>query len=200
MCIRRYSRVCYESLICFFFSSRRRHTRCALVTGVQTCALPISVHGIGRPSVVSKINKTIIVSGPIVVAHLQPSRLWPDECFRHQIMDVRAPTFPLRGGHADHAISGFQPVKPQHSTSISSTPYLSVRPRHEYLSVQRTNRSSIGDFVKSLKPDYRAPPHGLTLPVPAAVPPGGLKRKTCRPIQQRRHERDRKSTRLNSSN
>src|SRR3546814_1635281 len=30
--------VCYV----FFFSSRRRHTRCALVTGVQTCALPIS--------------------------------------------------------------------------------------------------------------------------------------------------------------
>src|SRR3546814_7623188 len=31
------------SCVClFFFSSRRRHTRCALVTGVQTCALPIS--------------------------------------------------------------------------------------------------------------------------------------------------------------
>src|SRR3546814_3387597 len=30
----------YE-LWCFLFSSRRRHTRCALVTGVQTCALPI---------------------------------------------------------------------------------------------------------------------------------------------------------------
>src|SRR3546814_5514927 len=28
--------------VCFFFSSRSRHTRCALVTGVQTCALPIS--------------------------------------------------------------------------------------------------------------------------------------------------------------
>src|SRR3546814_3348900 len=27
---------------CFFFSSGRLHTRCALVTGVQTCALPIS--------------------------------------------------------------------------------------------------------------------------------------------------------------
>src|SRR5881409_4164839 len=26
----------------FFFSSRRRHTRCETVTGVQTCALPIS--------------------------------------------------------------------------------------------------------------------------------------------------------------
>src|SRR3546814_3439869 len=29
----------------FFFSSRRRHTRCALVTGVQTCALPICIAG-----------------------------------------------------------------------------------------------------------------------------------------------------------
>src|SRR3546814_3838452 len=33
--------MCYIMLF-FFFSSRRRHTRCALVTGVQTCALPIS--------------------------------------------------------------------------------------------------------------------------------------------------------------
>src|SRR3546814_10920429 len=28
-------------IVVCFFSSRRRHTRCALVTGVQTCALPI---------------------------------------------------------------------------------------------------------------------------------------------------------------
>src|SRR3546814_5041962 len=37
---------CYVLLVYvrfFFFSSRRRHTRCALVTGVQTCALPISI-------------------------------------------------------------------------------------------------------------------------------------------------------------
>src|SRR3546814_2099332 len=31
-------------LFYFFLSSRRRHTRCALVTGVQTCALPIFEH------------------------------------------------------------------------------------------------------------------------------------------------------------
>src|SRR3546814_1281009 len=34
----------YATCVCgfdFFFSSRRRHTRCSLVTGVQTCALPI---------------------------------------------------------------------------------------------------------------------------------------------------------------
>src|SRR3546814_15507239 len=35
--------MCIVYLIEFFFSSRRRHTRCALVTGVQTCALPILV-------------------------------------------------------------------------------------------------------------------------------------------------------------
>src|SRR3546814_16649949 len=37
--------MCISRCVCvfsFFFSSRRRHTRCALVTGVQTCALPIS--------------------------------------------------------------------------------------------------------------------------------------------------------------
>src|SRR3546814_4188496 len=40
--------MCMSIILCnscflymFFFSSRRRHTRCALVTGVQTCALPI---------------------------------------------------------------------------------------------------------------------------------------------------------------
>src|SRR3546814_19126344 len=32
---------CFTFVGFFFFSSRRRHTRCALVTGVQTCALPI---------------------------------------------------------------------------------------------------------------------------------------------------------------
>src|SRR3546814_8597743 len=34
-------------MVCIlFFSSRRRHTRCALVTGVQTCALPFSTKAV----------------------------------------------------------------------------------------------------------------------------------------------------------
>src|SRR3546814_6950647 len=38
--------LCIPNLyLIFFFSSRRRHTRCALVTGVQTCALPIYLAG-----------------------------------------------------------------------------------------------------------------------------------------------------------
>src|SRR3546814_9582983 len=32
---------CIVYALFFLFSSRRLHTRCALVTGVQTCALPI---------------------------------------------------------------------------------------------------------------------------------------------------------------
>src|SRR3546814_5419210 len=45
-------------VIVFFFSSRRRHTRCALVTGVQTCALPIT-HRMAEFALPknSKINK-----------------------------------------------------------------------------------------------------------------------------------------------
>src|SRR3546814_3727209 len=39
----------------FFFSSRRRHTRCTLVTGVQTCALPIS-KGAVHPMALSVLN------------------------------------------------------------------------------------------------------------------------------------------------
>src|SRR3546814_6924220 len=48
-----------------FFSSRRRHTRCALVTGVQTCALPIS----GAPNFV--VGVTNLRCGVLVVFDLR---------------------------------------------------------------------------------------------------------------------------------
>src|SRR3546814_8447620 len=42
MLVASYVSDCMFYICCsFFFSSRRRHTRCALGTGVQTCALPI---------------------------------------------------------------------------------------------------------------------------------------------------------------
>src|SRR3546814_1281287 len=46
--------ILFSMLFSFCFSSRRRHTRCALVTGVQTCALPIS-----RDNVSVKVNAVI---------------------------------------------------------------------------------------------------------------------------------------------
>src|SRR3546814_2046664 len=46
--------------MCFFFlSSRRRHTRCALVTGVQTCALPI--YSTVDPAVDYEVELTVII-------------------------------------------------------------------------------------------------------------------------------------------
>src|SRR3546814_2980958 len=54
-------------MVCFFFSSRRRHTRCAVVTGVQTCALPISVWValvfIVRGTIVDSIRYAAIAEG-----------------------------------------------------------------------------------------------------------------------------------------
>src|SRR3546814_17435071 len=41
-----------------FLSSRRRHTRCALVTGVQTCALPILAAYCGEPGVIAAEART----------------------------------------------------------------------------------------------------------------------------------------------
>src|SRR3546814_7579209 len=53
--------------IVFVFSSRKRHTRCALVTGVQTCALPIFEDGL-----------VDIVRFLTIVDHLKP-RVWAME-------------------------------------------------------------------------------------------------------------------------
>src|SRR3546814_12896672 len=52
-------------LFFFFFSSRRRHTSCALVTGVQTCALPIC--GYCTPAM-------LLTAQELLVAEPSPSR------------------------------------------------------------------------------------------------------------------------------
>src|SRR3546814_9425646 len=50
----------------FFFSSRRRHTRCALVTGVQTCALPILLPRLFRQAARTK-NPELFLSAALLV-------------------------------------------------------------------------------------------------------------------------------------
>src|SRR3546814_4036391 len=50
--------MCY---MCFFFSSRRPHTRCALWTGVQTCALPILFN--------TKAKNVIALSKALIADH-----------------------------------------------------------------------------------------------------------------------------------
>src|SRR3546814_16980949 len=75
----------------FFFSSRRRHTRCALVTGVQTCALPISSH-------------SLTLRRPLRERRLGPKRFsvdgTPTDCVliaHHQILGDRPPDIVLSG-------------------------------------------------------------------------------------------------------
>src|SRR3546814_3707571 len=76
---------------CCFFSSRRRHTRCALVTGVQTCALPIlqdlpslpfgpdQVLG-GHPRIVEEHFVEMTIAGNLVDrSHLDPRLAHLDE-------------------------------------------------------------------------------------------------------------------------
>src|SRR3546814_7302818 len=66
-------------LMCFyfFFSRRRRHTRCALVTGVQTCALPILLQRFGLPTTL-------------------PNGLDPDALLAHMHLDKNAHASGLR--------------------------------------------------------------------------------------------------------
>src|SRR3546814_3715911 len=76
----------YLCVLFFFFSSRRRHTRCALVTGVQTCALPIS----GQPYCRSRAGGTPMgrLSAPrtLVVTH-GPRAEGPGRAFERSPLD-----------------------------------------------------------------------------------------------------------------
>src|SRR3546814_16067200 len=71
----------------FFFSSRRRHTRCALVTGVQTCALPICKLCNSYTYRIS-VNVHQNMSGAAAIAAKTGAKKWttigPDYAFGHQ--------------------------------------------------------------------------------------------------------------------
>src|SRR3546814_9703648 len=69
------SRISLISVICVFLSSRRRHTRCALVTGVQTCALPNS----GRPRPVDDATIYDSVYTAIVEHIIMPGTKLPED-------------------------------------------------------------------------------------------------------------------------
>src|SRR3546814_1081278 len=92
-------------LFIVFFSSRRRHTRCALVTGVQTCALPI-LRG-AQPSVLAadppgrhRADRQPLTPSPTPNALADPSPVHVPHLADPSPIDVpypalRAPRFPL---------------------------------------------------------------------------------------------------------
>src|SRR3546814_9673672 len=99
---------CLLCVCFFFFSSRRRHTRCALVTGVQTCALPIfSVFGEGLVNVVRNYLKKgakVYIEGP------QRTRKYEKDGVTHYATEVhvRGPgsTLTMLDGRADSDNAG----------------------------------------------------------------------------------------------
>src|SRR3546814_6882684 len=68
------------SIFSFFFSNRRRHTRCALVTGVQTCALPISLRAVAGRIVPQPEGRPPINTVAIVLDKIAHDR---SDGFRH---------------------------------------------------------------------------------------------------------------------
>src|SRR3546814_16250236 len=71
------------SVCFFFFSSRRRHTRCALVTGVQTCALPICHVFAPGEEIMAYIRRLADKSGLMERVRLDSevrSRNWDEAC------------------------------------------------------------------------------------------------------------------------
>src|SRR3546814_4140508 len=77
----------------FFFSSRRRHTRCALVTGVQTCALPISLIHNYYPKIAETIREAQGRSSRTmrdVKHHDLIAEREKSAAYRHEIEELRA--------------------------------------------------------------------------------------------------------------
>src|SRR3546814_1937078 len=73
--------VCFGVRI-FFFSSRIGHTRCALGTGVQTCALPISpvVQSLGLHRAATVATAFLAHDGDVAAAHLPAASSWIGCC------------------------------------------------------------------------------------------------------------------------
>src|SRR3546814_8219720 len=83
-------KTCLVWIICywcsFFFSSRRRHTRCALVTGVQTCALPIYAIEADRAAIMVFFMIFLVREGETVIRGMDQ----PAERPRSSISSSRA--------------------------------------------------------------------------------------------------------------
>src|SRR3546814_10647792 len=89
----------------FFFSSRRRHTRCALVTGVQTCALPISQLWHQGP-----LRDATASTAPHHPG-LRPSGLWGTPGLTsysdEYVSRMQSPTSPMSDEDIEEVIAGF---------------------------------------------------------------------------------------------
>src|SRR3546814_19672201 len=116
--------VCFD--LFFFFSSRRRHTRCALVTGVQTCALPIwrlALSGRSGRGFVAVPADAAELRGPLVLA--SPRRQSAVAVAR-DLADAAQRAGGIRRVDADHAGG----AHPRDRSGGEHAPALGPRPAH----------------------------------------------------------------------
>src|SRR3546814_12428572 len=102
--------MCMHSLfIYFFFSSRRRHTRCALVTGVQTCALPIS----GQIGYINAAIKTVADCqvGDTIIDDRNPAAA-PLPGFKPSVPVVFCSLFPVDAADFEHLRESLGRLRP----------------------------------------------------------------------------------------
>src|SRR3546814_19168695 len=102
----------------FFFSSRRRHTRCALVTGVQTCALPIwaePVHELAGDGEVGKGRLDPVAPaafvGDALTQDARVIRAQRDRCGPAILVGLHRLERPTAAGQAE----GVAPLRPDRS-------------------------------------------------------------------------------------
>src|SRR3546814_3236964 len=102
-------------VVFLFVSSRRRHTICAVVTGVQTCALPISCDDRRGPK---KVSPVALAAGlPLMIVHREASDRSNCSFFRSSSPSTRGHA----AGSRPHAkIFARQPRSEEHTSELQS--------------------------------------------------------------------------------
>src|SRR3546814_16557621 len=130
-----YVRIIFFCCDLFFFSSRRRHTRCALVTGVQTCALPIcsSDHLLGLGNLLGRFHRPDPALEFLEASHKSLTSILPRHSREREITSMSSPWqcsgdgSPLARGRRHHANdfpnASRAATKPFLASSVRSLPW-----------------------------------------------------------------------------
>src|SRR3546814_4136893 len=117
---------------CFLFSSRRRHTRCALVTGVQTCALPICCGiamtlsidiGLGRSAEPIARQVARALRNAIVTMQIKPGEMLSEQEIADRLNVSRSP---VREAFIKLGDAGLVRIMPQRGTLVVKISHHSV--------------------------------------------------------------------------
>src|SRR3546814_6411535 len=107
---------------CFFFSSRRRHTRCALVTGVQTCALPIYrvVAAADFQEATNDVHVAMAMTARMMALVAADVRAWLDMGIKFQHVGLNVSSADMHGGMLDRLLAEAFKRSEEHTSELQS--------------------------------------------------------------------------------